>query len=89
VNLVGDSQIEAIKNLNSLIRKTQGIMDTTKKSYEAAVQARNATGEGSTSTGGHGFASAAQGAVAVGLGQSALLADPCCTSLGCKCAGTV
>lgn len=38
-------QIEAIKNLNGLIRKTQGMMVATKKSYEAAVQARNATGE--------------------------------------------
>lgn len=38
-------QIEAIKNVNSLIKKTQGVMASTKKSYEAAVQARNATGE--------------------------------------------
>lgn len=43
--LLSNSQIEAIKNLNGLVRKTQGIMQTTKKSYEAAVQARNATGE--------------------------------------------
>lgn len=37
-------QIEAIKCLNSLIRITQGFMEATKKSYEAAVQARNSTG---------------------------------------------
>lgn len=37
-------QIEAIKSLNSLINKTKGVMQATKKSYEAAVQARNATG---------------------------------------------
>jgi hypothetical protein len=43
-------QIEAIKNVNSLIKKTQGVMASTKKSYEAAVQARNATGERHGST---------------------------------------
>jgi hypothetical protein len=37
-------QMEAIKSLNSLINKTKGVMQATKKSYEAAVQARNATG---------------------------------------------
>lgn len=37
-------QIESIKELNSLIRRTQGVMAATKQSYEVAVQARNATG---------------------------------------------
>lgn len=38
-------QIEAIKRVNGLIKKTQGVMEATKKSYTAAVEARNATGE--------------------------------------------
>lgn len=40
----GYLKIEAIKSVNSLIKKTRGIMQATKQSYASAVEARNATG---------------------------------------------
>jgi hypothetical protein len=37
-------QMQAIKRVQGLIQRAQGTMRSTKHSYEAAVQARNATG---------------------------------------------